>query len=131
MNALFLDSSYLLALELRNDQNHESATQHWSQLAGSTPGLVTTSFVFAEVVTYLNNRRHHAKAVLVGKNILSSPSVRLIHVDEALFRKAWDYFQQHRDKDYSLTDCATFVIMKELGITKALTFDQHFRSSWV
>jgi len=68
MNALFLDSSYLLALELRNDQNHESATQHWSQL------------VFAEVVTYLNNRRHRAKAVLVGKNILSSPSVRLIHV---------------------------------------------------
>jgi predicted nucleic acid-binding protein len=87
---------------------------------------VTTSFVFAEVVSYLNSRGHHAKAVQIGKNILSSPSVRLVYVDEVLFRKAWNYFQQHRDKNYSLTDCASFVVMQELGVRSALTFDQHF-----
>ena len=90
------------------------------------PELVTTPYVFPEVVTYLNRRRHHEKAIQIGNNILLSPSVRFRHIDEQLFRKAWSYFQQHRDKDYSLTDCASFVVMEELGLKKALTFDQHF-----
>ena len=126
MKPLFLDSSFLLALELRNDQNHQAAARQWKTLSGNLPELVTTSYVFAEVVTYLNRRRHHEKAIQVGNNILLSPSVRFWHIDEQLFRKTWNYFQQHRDKDYSLTDCASFVVMDELGLRQALTFDQHF-----
>jgi predicted nucleic acid-binding protein len=116
----------VLALELRNDQNHEAAAQRWKALIREIPSLVTTSWVFTEVVTYLNRRHHHAKAVEVGNSILLSPSVRFLHIDERLFRHAWHYFQQYRDKDYSLTDCASFVVMMELDLTRALTFDQHF-----
>jgi uncharacterized protein len=81
---------------------------------------------FDEVVTYFNSRGYHAKAVEVGQRLLTSPSVQLVQVDEGLFREGWLYFQQHQDKDYSLTDCTSFVVIKRLKIGTAFAFDQHF-----
>ena len=90
------------------------------------PQLVTTSYVFDEVVTYFNSRGHHAKAVEIGHRLLMSPSTQFVHVDENLFREGWQFFQLHKDKDYSLTDCISFVVMKKLEIETALAFDRHF-----
>src|SRR5207248_897756 len=81
--------------------------------------LVTTSYVFDEVVTFFNSRGQHAKALQVGNNLLQSPSVQFIHVDTALFYEGWAYFQRHQDKDYSLTDCISFLVMQKLGIRRA------------
>lgn len=92
----------------------------------SLPLLVTTSYVLDEIVTFFNRIGHHPKTVTVGNMLLHSPSVWLIHVDEALFYEGWAYFQQHEDKDYSLTDCISFVVMRNLGIATAYTFDHHF-----
>jgi predicted nucleic acid-binding protein len=100
VNPVFVDTGYLLALELANDQNHQAATRHWRRVAAALPPLVTTSYVFDEVVTFFNSRGHHAKAVQVGSNLLRSPSVELVHVEEALFYEGWTYFRQHSDKDY-------------------------------
>jgi uncharacterized protein len=126
MNTVFLDTGYVLALELLNDQNHRAAAQHWRSLKKRLPPLVTTSYVFDEVVTYFNSRGYHAKAVEVGNRLLQSPSVQFVQVDEGLFMEGWQYFQQHQDKSYSLTDCISFVVMKKLKIETALAFDQHF-----
>jgi predicted nucleic acid-binding protein len=115
-----------LALELANDQNHRAASKHWRGMTKSLPLLVTTSYVFDEVVTFFNNRGHHAKAVEVGNRLLNSPSVQLVHVDEALFREGWHYLQQHGDKEYSVTDCISFVLMKRLDTDTAFAFDKHF-----
>jgi len=91
-----------------------------------SPPLVATSFVLAEVVTFFNSRSRHEKAVELGRMLLTSPAVSLIQVDQALFLRGWEYFQQRPDKTYSLTDCISFVVMQERGISQALTFDQHF-----
>src|SRR5437868_13620178 len=123
MAVVLLDTSYLLALEIANDQNHRSAIQHWHKITKSLPQLVTTSFILDEVATYFNSRGYHAKAVQVGNNLLTSPSVQFIHIDAGLLFEGWSYFQQHDDKDYSLTDCISFVIMRKMGITTALSFD--------
>ena len=126
MRKLFLDTGYLIALEASDDQYHQQALAHWQNLSRALPQLVTTSYVFDEVVTFFNSRNRHAKAVEIGKLLLESPSVKLVHIDESLFHEAWRYFIQHSDKSYSLTDCASFVVMKRLRIRTALTFDQHF-----
>ena len=126
MDEYFVDTGYLLALELANDQNHQKAKIHWQQLTTKLSPLVTTSYVFDEVVTYFNSRGHHHKAVDVGNSLLHSPSVRLIQVDDELFHTGWDYFQQYQDKRYSLTDCISFVVMEQRGIHVAMTFDRHF-----
>jgi uncharacterized protein len=126
MSAVFLDTGYVLALELSNDQNHRIAVKHWRSLRKRLPPLVTTSYVFDEVVTYFNGRGHHAKAVEVGNRLLTSPSVQFVQVDEELFKEGWQYFQVHQDKDYSFTDCISFVVMKRSRIESAFAFDQHF-----
>lgn len=86
MNAVFLDTGYVLALELSNDQNHRAASKHWRSLSKKLPPLVTTSYVFDEVVTYFNSRKYHAKAVEVGNRLLTSPSVQFMQGDEGLFK---------------------------------------------
>jgi uncharacterized protein len=127
MTSLFIDTSYLIGLEIVDDQSHEAAVKHWSSLmASGRHSLITHSYVFTETVTYLNNLRLHSKAVEVGKDLLSSRRIDLIHVNEELFYEAWDYFQKHKDKTFSLTDCVSFVLMKRLEITRALSFDKHF-----
>lgn len=126
MDAIFVDTGYWLALELANDQNHAAALGHWQRIVKALPPLVTTSYVFDEVVTFFNNRGHHAKAVQVGNRLLHSPSIQMIQVDEALFFEGWTLLQQRPDKSYSLTDCLSFIVMKRLGLQVAYTFDQHF-----
>ena len=123
---LFLDSVYLIALEVENDQHHNEASKHWTTLFEVPLTLVTTSYVLDEIVTFLNSRRQHAKAIRVGDNLLTASNIELIHVDENLFRAGWSYFKQYADKTFSLTDCISFVLMKQLEITQALTFDKHF-----
>lgn len=126
MSKVFLDTSYLLAVELTRDQNHQAAKQHWQGIVQALPQFVTTSYVFDELVTYFNSRGYHEKAVQIGNDLLVSPSVEFIHVDQSLFREGWEYFQQHQDKDYSLTDCISFIVMKQFSSDVAFTFDGHF-----
>lgn len=95
-------------------------------LANSLPPLITTSYVFDEIVTFFNSRDRHDKAVEIGKNLLESTRIELIHVDDELFHIGWQYFLKHRDKTYSLTDCISFAVMKQRGIKAALAFDKHF-----
>lgn len=95
MEPRFLDTGYVLALELINDINHQAALRHWQSLVQSLPPLATTSYVFDETMTFFNSREFHSKAVRVDSNLLRSPSVELIHVDEALFYEGWAYFQKH------------------------------------
>jgi uncharacterized protein len=74
MATFFLDASYVIALETADDQNHAAALQHWQSLRDEPLTLVTTSYVFDEIVTLFNSRNRHAKAVEVGKRLLESPS---------------------------------------------------------
>ncbi|CAK8719678.1 MAG: hypothetical protein CDV28_101194 [Candidatus Electronema aureum] len=63
------------------------------------------------------------------EGIKTSPYVEVIHVDQALDEQAWRLYQQRTDKDWSLVDCASFVLMKQRSITKALTTDHHFEQA--
>lgn len=123
---VFLDTGFLIALELLKDQNHQIARDHWQQLALKKMKIVTTSYVFDEVVTFLNSRGHHSKAIKVGTTLLQSPSVQLIHVDEQLFAESWTMFLKYSDKQFSLTDCVSFTVMRRENIESALAFDHHF-----
>jgi uncharacterized protein len=126
MKTYFADTSYWLALELGDDQNHGAALEHWQNLVKTNFAIVTTSYVFDETVTYLNSRNHHGKAVEVGENLLLSPTIELVHIDENLFFEGWTMFQKYQDKRYSLTDCISFIVMKQKELDIALTFDKHF-----
>jgi predicted nucleic acid-binding protein len=122
---VFVDTGYLIALEDADDGNHPAAMRHREGLP-SMPPLTTTSYVVDEVVTFFNVRGQHAKAVELGEALLSSPSVRMIHVGEDLLARGLELLRERPDKRYSLTDCVSFVVMRERGIATAFAFDRHF-----
>jgi hypothetical protein len=126
MKGIFIDTGFVIALESVTDRNHEKASQLWNELLEDLPEMVTTTYVIDEIVTFFNSRGRHAKAVEIGNRLMSSHSVRVIHIDKGLFDKGWQYFQKHADKTYSMTDCISFVVMKEQGSESALSFDKHF-----
>jgi predicted nucleic acid-binding protein len=111
MTSLFLDTGYVIRLEAADDQNHKTVSRHWQNLSKSMPQLVTTSYVFDELVTFFNSRNRNAKAVEIGNRLLTSPTIKLVHVDEALFFEGWNLLVQRDDKTYSLTDCISFSVM--------------------
>lgn len=123
MKRLFLDTGFLIALEAADDQHHASAQAYWHR---HRPSLVTTLFILSETVTFFNRRHHHAKAVEIGEYLLASPSVEWVTIDDELFEAGWRLFQRYDDKRFSLTDCLSFAVMRQLGLTTALTFDRHF-----
>lgn len=123
---LFLDTGFLIALELSGDRHHKAARACWTNFALAPEPLVTTSYVIDETLTFFNSRGFHAKAVEIGERLLSSRAVTVVHVDQALFREGFDFFRQHADKRYSLTDCISFAVMRRQTIKRALTFDRHF-----
>jgi predicted nucleic acid-binding protein len=126
MKPVFLDTGYLIALEASDDQNHRAARTHWKNFYRHLPPLISTSLVFAEVVTFFNCRGHHTKAIEIGNRLLASTGLELVQVDEVLLSQAWEYFQNHSDKTFSLTDCVSFRVMEQRGIEVALSFDRHF-----
>lgn len=122
---MFLDSGYLVAYENADDQNHRSARGHWASLT-SAPALVTTSYVLDEVLTFLNVRRQHQRAVRIGERLMEGSFAELVHVDEDLLRRGLDLFRRRPDKRYSVTDCISFVVMRDRQIDTAYAFDDHF-----
>lgn len=125
---LFLDTGFLIALNAADDQYHKRAVEHW-RLIGRTRLLVTTTYIVDEVVTFFNSRGRHQRAVELGTLLITSGWVELLHVDEDLFRAGWEYLVKHADKRFSLTDCISFVVMNQMGLQDALTFDAHFEQA--
>jgi predicted nucleic acid-binding protein len=126
MNKFFLDTSYIIALELAKDQNHNAASDHWNQVLKSPFQLITTSYILDETATFFNSRGRHSKAVEIGEQLLQSASVNFLQVDESAFFQGWQLFKNRKESGYSLTDCISFVVMQKNAVSKALAFDRHF-----
>jgi predicted nucleic acid-binding protein len=129
MSSVFLDTGYLIALEASDDQNHEEASRHWRKEGPKFFSIVTTTYVFDEVVTFFNDRGRHAKAVEIGRRLRESQLVEIVPETEVLFEAGWSRFQNRPDKRYSLTDCLSFVLMERRDIETALAFDHHFEQA--
>jgi predicted nucleic acid-binding protein len=121
----FLNTGYLVAIENAEDDNHPTAREHFDGF-GRMSMVTTTSYILDEVVTFFNVRGQHAKVVEVEEWLHGSPSVGMVHVGEDLLRRALGLLRDVHDKGYSLTDCVSFVLMRERGISVTFAFDRNF-----
>lgn len=63
----------------------------------------------------------------MGRILLSSTRVEMVHISSEDFDRGWEMFLKYQDKGFSFTDCLSFLVMEEKGLKEALTFDEHFR----
>jgi predicted nucleic acid-binding protein len=126
---VFLDTAYVNALVNTRDQWHEAATRWEARLAADRRRLLTTEFVLIEIADGLAAVRFRTHAARVIALLRESPLVEIIPASSALFDAALALYLGRGDNDWGLTDCSSFVIMGERGISEALTSDAHFRQA--
>jgi len=124
---IFADTSAWLALHDRNDKYHQEALTKSYQIKQQKLEIVTSDYILDESITIILFRVSHSSALLFGESILSSRIVNLINIDKAYLQKTIKCFKKFQDKRFSFTDCTSYVLMKDLKIQKAFTFDDHFR----
>ena len=123
---LFADTGTWCALYDRSDIHHVRASTFLRELKGQKVRLITSDYVIDEALTLLRFRAGHREAVEFGKWVLQSPLVKVVRVDENIWRAAWEIFAKYADKAFSFTDCTSFAIMRRLGIANAFAFDHNF-----
>ncbi len=127
MKARYVDTAGWVSCADGADPHHSrsSAARDAALEAGQT--LVATDVVVDETLTFIRMRLGLAAAEQWWQQVDRSPRLRWERIDSDRFEKARLLFFQYRDKDFSFTDCASFVVMRELRLTQALTTDTHFR----
>lgn len=119
----FIDTGAWYAYFVGDDEDHGSVT---SVLEDESLTLVTSSYVFDEVITLIAARLHHEAARQVGSSLRDPSIVEMEWVTVSDEKAAWQRFRQRSDKSYSFTDCTSFVIMHRLGLEHVLTTDADF-----
>jgi predicted nucleic acid-binding protein len=127
VKALFVDTAGWMACADAADPAHERARTARDAALEAGQLLVTTDYVVDETLTLVRMRLGLAAAEAWWTQIEGSSRVRHEAIDALRAEKARSIFFRHRDKDYSFTDCTSFVVMRELRLKEALTTDRHFR----
>jgi predicted nucleic acid-binding protein len=126
---VFVDTAGFLALWDRGDEHHARAVKLQKKLAGAKRRFLTTDYVLDETATLLLLRHSHAAAVDFLDTMEKTQFVRMEWTDSLRFFAAAALFRRHADKEWSFTDCLSFVVMKEFGVHDAFTTDHHFRQA--
>lgn len=61
-----------------------------------------------------------------GEYLFAGKICRVHHLTLDEEAEAFEYFKRYQDKEYSFTDCTSFVLMEKLGIREALALDSDF-----
>lgn len=90
--------------------------------------LVTSNFIFDELLTLAKARRQPASLLaILGETLRNPHSVTLIRIQEADEEAAWEIFKRHSRQEFSYTDCCSFAVMNRMQIRTAVTLDGHFK----
>lgn len=122
--SLFIDTSALLAVLNRNDPSHHRARELWSQLLRAEQDLVCTNYVLLETVA-LVQKRLGLEAVRALYNDLI-PLLHVVWIDPETHEIAVHALFAADRRGLSLVDCASFAVMRRLGLNEVFALDQDF-----
>jgi predicted nucleic acid-binding protein len=126
MKPLFADTSFYVALLNPRDLMHEKALQVGDYF--HRPVLLT-DFILLELGNVLSSVGQRSLFSKLADRLRSDPNIRIVSASRDLLDKGLRLFSRREDKEWSLTDCTSFVIMQEEDLTEALTTDHHFEQA--
>jgi uncharacterized protein len=126
VKAVFVDTFFLLAALNPEDAHHERALV-WSE-AYDGP-LLTTAWVITEVADALAGPHHRKVFEAFYQELEAEKRVHVVPADAACWERGLRLCFERPDKEWSLTDCISFTVMREEGLTEALTGDRHFEQA--
>jgi hypothetical protein len=122
---IFADTSYFIALTDYNDSFHNAAVA----FSGNNESpLITTDAIILELGAHYS-REARRPTLLRIIDLLKNDAVEILPIDSQLMRRGLERFKLRADKDWSLTDCTSFVIMEDRGLHDAASTDVHFEQA--
>lgn len=126
---VFVDAAAWIALLNTRDALHSNAIEINKTLRKQNAVLVTTEFVLLEVADGLCVPPLRQKSVNFIEGLYQLANLQIIEVTHSLLVAGLELYKQREDKNWSLTDCISFVVMIQEGISHAFTSDRHFEQA--
>ena len=126
---VLVDTGPLVAVVSPTDQYHQRAVELAKYLESNGIRLITTRAVSLEIGNALAKQRYRGAAIILLSALDADPNIEVIPLSDLLYKQAFEMYQQRHDKEWGMTDCVSFVLMQDRGLTDALTADDHFRQA--
>jgi uncharacterized protein len=127
--AYFADTAFWIALAHRYDQHHTQASAWGKYLIQQKAAILTTEAVLWEWMNALaaaGTRRTTAEGY---RRCHQDPNIEVVPFASDRIAEAVRFYEGRADKDWSLTDCLSFLVMEQHQIPRALTSDRHFQQA--
>jgi len=127
---VFADTSGWATYFLNTEPAHDLSKVLMQGFHSNKTRILTTNYVLAELAALLIRLRSaHVMRIKILDTIHSSAWVEIVYIDPAVDREALELLKSRADKDWTLVDCTSFVLMKRREIQEALTTDHHFEQA--
>ena len=126
MTAVFADAFYFVARLNRRDQHHDRVVAYSRNFRAR---LLTTDWVLMEEADALAKSECRPRVRDFILHLRQAAGSEVVSASRETLDRALEMYHQHSDKEWTLTDCVSFVVMREHGITEALTQDHHFQQA--
>ena len=123
---VFMDTYGLIAWINSRDAAHQRVKSYLDSYSGS---IVTTEWVLLEFADAFSLSSTKPFAIEAIKRIHRLPMFLLVGFDPAVYQAGFHLYEARSDKDWSLTDCISFTVMTQRGLSEALTADHHFEQA--
>lgn len=120
---VFADAFFYIAFINSRDEYHAQVMKWAAEFTGE---IVTTQWVLAEVADALAASTMRRRVKQIFTTLAADGGTAILEVSPDQFNRGLDLYDQRPDKGWSLTDCISFTVMNDAGLTVALTGDHHF-----
>lgn len=129
MDEVFVDTAAWIALLDEADSLHRKATEVLERLSANKSRLVTTEFVLLELGDGFSSIDKREKGLKFVEELRGVEILRIVPATQELLTQGWELYRKRLDKNWQVTDCVSFIVMKENGISIAFTSDRHFEQA--
>jgi uncharacterized protein len=126
---VFVDTGAWIGVAVTRDETHQAAAAHAKHLADTRTPLLTTNYVLAETYARIRYDDGHAKALSFDaliREMVRRQQLLLAWITPAIHEAAIELFRRYADQEFSIVDCASFVVARRRGIREVFGFDGHF-----
>jgi uncharacterized protein len=126
MRTVFADTFYFIAQFSPEDQAHARAMKFTQSFQGR---MLTTDWVMVDLADAFAQLPNRARFVTIYEQLQTTDELTIVPAERPLLQEGFKLYADRRDKEWSLTDCLSFVVAARTGITEALTGDHHFEQA--
>jgi predicted nucleic acid-binding protein len=126
VNSVFADTAFYVAIINERDALHLAAMEFSKQYRWH---IVTAEYVLVELGNWFARSAHRNRFGYLIQQVFDDAKTTIVPAERSLLLEGIDLYVSRADKDWSLTDCVSFIVMRRFALTDALTDDHHFEQA--